>query len=172
MTELVRLALEEDIGPGDVTTQACVPEAQPAGGRFIAREALVLAGLGILPMIYEMRGGVAALDVRKRDGDCCFDGEVIATVHGRARVLLETERVVLNFLQHLSGIATMARGFADVVAGTNCRVLDTRKTTPGFRALEKAAAVAGGIVNHRMGLYDAVLIKNNHIVAAGGVRNA
>ena len=91
---------------------------------------------------------------------------------GRARTLLECERVALNFLQRLSGVATLARKYTDAVAGTNCRVLDTRKTTPGFRRLEKLAAAAGGVTNHRMGLFDAVLIKNNHITAAGGVRAA
>ena len=97
---------------------------------------------------------------------------MIAEVEGPARTLLTRERVALNFLQRLSGVATLARRFADAVAGTGCRVLDTRKTTPGLRALEKAAAAAGGVTNHRMGLYDAILIKNNHIAAAGGVRNA
>jgi nicotinate-nucleotide pyrophosphorylase (carboxylating) len=98
--------------------------------------------------------------------------EVIATVRGRARTLLECERVSLNFLQRLSGVATSARAFADRVAGTGCQVLDTRKTTPGLRRLEKMASAAGGITNHRMGLFDAILIKNNHISAAGGVREA
>ncbi len=100
------------------------------------------------------------------------EGDELATVEGNARTLLERERVSLNFLQRLCGVATLARQFADAVAGTNCRVLDTRKTTPGMRALEKRAAAAGGVTNHRMGLYDAVLIKNNHIAAAGGVRQA
>ena len=166
MTELVRLALEEDIGAGDVTSEACVPELLAAAGLFIAREPLVVAGLAVLPLLYD------ELTLVKRDGDRCSDGEVIATVSGPARLLLSRERVALNFLQHLSGVATMAGRFADAVAGTNCRVLDTRKTTPGLRRLEKAAAAAGGVVNHRMGLYDAILIKNNHIVAAGGVRCA
>ena len=166
MIEIVRLALEEDLGAGDVTSRACVPESQLAGGRFIAREPLVVAGLAVLRELYE------ASVILKRDGDSCADGDAIATVSGRARALLERERVALNFLQRLSGVATMARRFADAVAGTGCRVLDTRKTTPGMRALEKAAAAAGGVTNHRMGLFDAVLIKNNHIAAAGGVRNA
>jgi nicotinate-nucleotide pyrophosphorylase (carboxylating) len=99
-------------------------------------------------------------------------GEVVATVTGRARTLLECERVALNFLQRLSGVATLARAFVDAVSGTGCQVLDTRKTTPGLRRLEKMAAAAGGVENHRMGLYDAVLIKNNHISAAGGVTQA
>lgn len=166
MTPILRLALEEDIGSGDVTTRACVPESQQARGRFLAREPLVVAGLGLLSELYD------SPVLHKRDGDRCHDGEAIAEVHGAARALLERERVALNFLQRLSGVATLARQFADAVAGTNCRVLDTRKTTPGLRALEKAAAAAGGVTNHRMGLFDAVLIKNNHIAAAGGVRAA
>ncbi len=172
MTELVRLALEEDIGPGDVTTQACVPESRNARGVFLAREPLVVAGLEVLPEIYRQRGGVAELAIRKRDGDRCSPAETIASVRGSTRTLLECERVALNFLQRLSGVATVARRFADAVEGTGCRVLDTRKTTPGMRLLEKSAAAAGGVMNHRMGLYDAVLIKNNHITAAGGVRQA
>ena len=172
MTEVVRLALEEDIGTGDVTTQACVPESQRARGRFIARESLVVAGLALLRAIYDERGGVDELNVLRRDGDCVSEGDILATVSGRARTLLECERVALNFVQRLSGVATLARRYAEAVAGTRCRVLDTRKTTPGLRVLEKQAAAAGGIVNHRQGLFDAVLIKNNHIAAAGGVRQA
>jgi nicotinate-nucleotide pyrophosphorylase (carboxylating) len=172
MTEIVRLALEEDIGPGDITTQACVPESRKARGRFLAREPLIVAGLDLLHEIYELRGGVDELILLRGDGDLVATGDVLATVGGSARTLLECERVALNFLQRLSGVATAARCFADAVAGTGCRVLDTRKTTPGMRSLEKRAAAAGGIVNHRMGLYDAILIKNNHIAAAGGVRKA
>jgi nicotinate-nucleotide pyrophosphorylase (carboxylating) len=172
MTEIVRLALAEDIGAGDVTSQACVPESRMARGQFLAREALVAAGLDLLPEIYLLRGGVDELSVLKHDGEVCREGEVIATVRGLARTLLECERVALNFLQRLSGVATAARRYADAVAGTRCRVLDTRKTTPGLRLLEKRAAAAGGVTNHRMGLFDAILIKNNHIAAAGGVRQA
>jgi nicotinate-nucleotide pyrophosphorylase len=170
--ETVRQALREDIGAGDVTTRACVPARLLARGSFIAREPLVVAGLDLLEVIYRERGGVDNLAVLKRDGDRCVEGDVLATVRGRARTLLECERVALNFLQRLSGVATAARAFAEAVEGTNCRVLDTRKTTPGLRQLEKRAAAAGGVTNHRMGLFDAVLIKNNHIAAAGGVRQA
>jgi nicotinate-nucleotide pyrophosphorylase (carboxylating) len=131
-----------------------------------------VAGLQVLRLIYEQRGGVDELTLLKRDGDRCAGGETMATVRGRARTLLECERVALNFLQRLSGVATAARQYADAVAGTGCRVLDTRKTTPGLRLLEKMAARAGGVTNHRMGLFDAVLIKNNHIAAAGGVGQA
>jgi nicotinate-nucleotide pyrophosphorylase (carboxylating) len=172
MTEIVRLALEEDIGSGDITSRVCVPESQKAHGRFLARESLVLAGLEVLHEIYDQRDGVDELALLHHDGDRVSDGDIIATVSGSARTLLECERVALNFLQRLSGVATAARLFADAVAGTHCRVLDTRKTTPGMRALEKKAAAAGGITNHRMGLFDAILIKNNHIAAAGGVRPA
>jgi nicotinate-nucleotide pyrophosphorylase (carboxylating) len=172
MTAVVRLALEEDIGSGDVTTRACVPASRKAHGRFVAREPMVVAGLDLLDEIYECREGVNELVLLRRNGDFVEAGSLIATASGSARTLLECERVALNFLQHLSGVATAARRFADAAAGSGCRVLDTRKTTPGMRALEKKAAAAGGITNHRMGLYDAVLIKNNHIAAAGGVRQA
>jgi nicotinate-nucleotide pyrophosphorylase (carboxylating) len=170
--EVIRRALEEDLGSGDVTTEACVPADQMASGRFLARERQVIAGLELLPLIYGERGALEELLPLKISGQFVESGETLALVRGHARTLLECERVALNFLQRLSGIATLARQFADRVAGTNCRVLDTRKTTPGLRRLEKMAAAAGGITNHRMGLYDAVLIKNNHIAAAGGVRNA
>jgi nicotinate-nucleotide pyrophosphorylase (carboxylating) len=172
MIDAVRRALEEDIGAGDITSQVCVPADRVATAYFLARESLVLAGTGLLPVIYEMRGGVEEFDARRRDGDHVHAGDRIATVRGRARTLLECERVALNFLQRLSGVATLAHEFASVVEGTKCKVLDTRKTTPGLRRLEKAAAAAGGVTNHRMGLFDAILIKNNHIVAAGGVRQA
>jgi nicotinate-nucleotide pyrophosphorylase (carboxylating) len=164
MRDLIRLALEEDIGPGDVTTLACIPEAAQASGRFLAREPLVVAGLDLLAEIYEH-----PVTLLHQNGDLVAADTVVATIDAPARLLLTRERVALNFLQRLSGVATLARKFADAVAHTNCRVLDTRKTTPGFRPLEKAAAAAGGVLNHRMGLYDAVLIKNNHITAAGGV---
>ena len=166
MSPIVLLALEEDIGSGDVTTEACIPADRRARGRFLAREPLVIAGLGVLRELYD------ELKLVRRDGDRCADGEVVAEVAGPARLLLTRERVALNFLQRLSGVASAARQFADAVAGTGCQVLDTRKTTPGMRLLEKTAAAAGGVINHRMGLFDAILIKNNHIAAAGGVRQA
>ena len=169
--DCVERALEEDIGPGDVTSQVCVPEDREASGRFLAREPQIVAGTELLPVIYQTRG-VKELQVKKYSGVCVDDGEIIATVRGPARTLLECERVALNFLQRLGGIATLSRRYTDAVAGTGCRILDTRKTTPGLRRLEKMAVAAGGATNHRMGLYDAILIKNNHIAAAGGVRQA
>ncbi len=168
---LIQLALDEDIGSGDVTTTSCIPQGTQARGVFIAREPLVLAGTAVLAEIYAIRPG-ARLSLMHKDGDRLEEGDRIAVVEGSAWTLLECERVALNFLQRLSGVATLAHQFASLVEGTGCRVLDTRKTTPGLRALEKAAAAAGGVTNHRMGLYDAILIKNNHIAAAGGVREA
>jgi nicotinate-nucleotide pyrophosphorylase (carboxylating) len=170
--EAVRRALDEDIGPGDVTTAACVPETQMASGHFLAREPQIVAGVELLALIYDMRGGVDEMRIEKESGQTAAEDNIIARVRGKARTLLECERVALNFLQRLSGIATTARQYVERVAGTNCRVLDTRKTTPGLRLLEKRAAAAGGVTNHRRGLFDAVLIKNNHIAAAGGVRQA
>ncbi|HYO80774.1 MAG TPA: carboxylating nicotinate-nucleotide diphosphorylase [Bryobacteraceae bacterium] len=169
VTELIALALREDIASGDITTNGCIDPDVTATGRYFARETAVLAGVELLPQIFAMRGGVESIEVLCNSGDNVTPGLAVAAVRGRARTLLECERTSLNFLQRLSGVATNARRFAELVAGTKCRVLDTRKTTPGWRRLEKAAAAAGGATNHRMGLYDAVLIKNNHIAAAGGV---
>jgi nicotinate-nucleotide pyrophosphorylase (carboxylating) len=170
--DVVHRALAEDIGPGDVTSQACIPADRRASGYFLARQSMMLAGTDVLAAIYEARGGVEELTLLRKDGDHLAEGDRIANVRGPARTLLECERVALNFLQRLSGVATLARRFSSLVEGTGCRVLDTRKTTPGLRRLEKAAAAAGGVTNHRMGLFDAILIKNNHIAAAGGVTAA
>jgi nicotinate-nucleotide pyrophosphorylase (carboxylating) len=165
-SQIVERALEEDIGSGDVTTNLCVPADRLATGRFLVREPIVVAGAELLPLMY------GDIDVKAPSGTCLEAGKEIATVRGPAQKLLTRERVALNFLQHLSGIATEARNYVDAVAGTGCRILDTRKTIPGLRELEKIAVRAGGATNHRMGLFDAVLIKNNHITAAGGVRAA
>lgn len=170
--DAVRRALEEDIGPGDVTSQYTVPADLKASGGFYAREPITLAGIELLPLIYELRGGVDELHLIKKSGDSAVPGDLLATVAGRARTLLECERVALNFMQRLSGVATLARRYTKAVEGTRCRILDTRKTTPGLRRLEKMAAAAGGVTNHRLGLFDAILIKNNHITAAGGIRAA
>jgi nicotinate-nucleotide pyrophosphorylase (carboxylating) len=172
VVEAVNRALEEDIGAGDITSRACIAEDRMATGRFYARESMTVAGIELLPLIYERRGGVSRLDLLVASGAEAGDGECLAVVHGRARTLLECERVALNFMQRLSGVATLARRYVDAVGGTGCKILDTRKTTPGLRQLEKMAAAAGGVTNHRMGLWDAILIKNNHISAAGGVRQA
>ncbi|MEZ5366088.1 MAG: carboxylating nicotinate-nucleotide diphosphorylase [Bryobacterales bacterium] len=166
--DLIARALAEDIGPGDVTTEACVPEDARAEGFFLTREPLVVAGLPLLEMLYDKED----LNILFEDGQKLEAEVVFAQVSGSARRLLTLERTALNLLQRTSGIATISRRFADAVAGTGCKVLDTRKTAPGMRRLEKLAVAAGGCVNHRFGLFDAILIKNNHITAAGGVREA
>jgi nicotinate-nucleotide pyrophosphorylase (carboxylating) len=166
--DAVRRALAEDVGSGDITTNLCVPAEASATGRMVARESLTLAGVELLPLIFEQ----CQVEVTRCSGDRLIDGDEIAVVHGPAQVLLTRERTALNFLQRLSGVATLASAYVHAIEGTACTILDTRKTTPGLRRLEKAAAAAGGIKNHRIGLYDAILIKNNHIVAAGGVRQA
>jgi nicotinate-nucleotide pyrophosphorylase (carboxylating) len=165
-SKIVHQALAEDVGTGDVTAQHCLPASRQAEGVFRAKQPLVLAGGFLLHLIF------TNLERRKQDGDFVEAGEEIAYVRGSARSLVTHERVALNFLQQLSGVATMTRRYVEAVAGTKCRILDTRKTTPGLRMLEKLATRAGGAVNHRFGLYDAILIKNNHIDLAGGVRAA
>jgi len=166
----VERALAEDIGAGDITTTACIPEDLRAEARFIARQDMMVGGVELFDLLFTQAGG--EIVQRRNSGDRVVAGDEIARVDGPARLLLTRERVALNFLQRLSGIATLASKFVEAVAGTGVSILDTRKTTPGLRVLEKMAARAGGVVNHRVGLFDAVLIKNNHIRLAGGVRNA
>ena len=170
--QAVRRALEEDIGTGDLTTNLTVPAERQATGTFYAQEPMMVAGVELLDLIYELQGGHVTVQVRKPSGQRVLTGEHLARVHGAARTLLTCERTALNFMQRLSAVATLGSRFVRALEGTKCHVLDTRKTTPGLRRLEKMAAAAGGVTNHRMGLFDAILIKNNHIVAAGGVRAA
>ena len=138
--EIVKLALEEDIGTGDVTSKACIPEDRQATGYFLAREEMTLSGVEVLPLIYEN------LTLLHKNGDTLQDGDRIAEVSGNARRLLECERVALNFLQRLSGVASLARQYAKAVEGTGCKVLDTRKTTPGLRQLEKTIQQSRNLV--------------------------
>src|SRR5579883_3331806 len=152
--DVVQAALEEDIGSGDITTNLCVPPDRMATARLFAREPLVVAGTELLEKIVG-----CTPDVCLSPGTSVQPGTMIASYRGPARRLLTTERTALNFLQRLSGVATLARQYVQAVAGTKAKILDTRKTTPGLRQLEKMAAAAGGLTNHRMGLYDAVLIK-------------
>jgi nicotinate-nucleotide pyrophosphorylase (carboxylating) len=168
--ELIRRALEEDIGAGDLTSQACVPDGGSGSGLFLAKQGLVVAGIELLPLVYAARSPAARVNLLLASGSQAAPGTLLATVAGPARLLLECERVALNLLCHLSGVATLTRRFVDAAAGV--RIRDTRKTLPGLRRLEKLAVAAGGGVNHRMGLYDALLIKENHIAAAGGIRRA
>jgi nicotinate-nucleotide pyrophosphorylase (carboxylating) len=172
IVDLVRAALREDVGSGDITSELTVAGSTHASGTFFAREPMTVAGTELLHTIYGEFGGVHSVAILAPSGMHVEPGASLAHVEGSARALLTCERTALNFLQRLSGIATLARRYAEAVAGTRCKVLDTRKTTPGMRRLEKLAAAAGGVTNHRMGLYDAILIKNNHIAAAGGVRAA
>lgn len=169
--DVVKRALAEDIGTGDITSELTVPKDLSGTGTFMAKQALTVAGVELLPLIYSIRGG-AEVSLLTASGAEVSVGDHIAAVSGPARTLLECERVALNFLQRLSGVATMARKCVEAVVGTKVKILDTRKTTPGLRVLEKMASAAGGVTNHRQGLFDAVLIKNNHITAARGVRNA
>ncbi|MCU0228937.1 MAG: carboxylating nicotinate-nucleotide diphosphorylase [Bryobacterales bacterium] len=171
--QLVRMALEEDIGSGDVTSGATVAEGRQASGVFRTKQGLTLAGIELLPLIYRLHGGsIRLLEIQFASGVTLLPGTVVARVAGDARTLLECERVSLNFLQRLSGIATQTAAYVSRTEGTGCRILDTRKTTPGWRKLEKMAVRAGGGVNHRQGLFDAILIKNNHITAAGSITAA
>jgi nicotinate-nucleotide pyrophosphorylase (carboxylating) len=169
--DIVRCALAEDLGPGDVTTDATVRRDQRARGVFLAKADCVLAGLDVAVETFRQLEPDVHAVFRKADGDRVTTRETIGEVTGSARTLLVGERTALNFLQRLSGIATMARRFVDAAAG-RITILDTRKTTPTLRALEKYAVVAGGATNHRIGLFDAVLIKDNHISLAGGVARA
>jgi nicotinate-nucleotide pyrophosphorylase (carboxylating) len=168
---IVRRALDEDIGAGDVTTEATVLTDQRARGIFLIKASCVLAGIDVA--IETFRQLEPAVDTRfsKRDGDRCEPGDEAGEVIGLARTLLVGERTALNFLQRLSGIATRARQFVDAADG-RITILDTRKTTPTLRVLEKYAVRAGGATNHRVGLFDAILIKDNHVRLAGGIKPA
>jgi nicotinate-nucleotide pyrophosphorylase (carboxylating) len=171
VADAVRRALAEDLGPaGDVTTAATVPADAVATARLVCRQGGVVAGLPVAAATFEEVGrGRLTLDFATTDGARVAPGELLATVHGPLAAILTAERTALNFLGHLSGVASLTRRWVDAVDGTGARVRDTRKTMPGLRALEKYAVVCGGGVNHRMSLSDAALVKDNHVVAAGGV---
>jgi nicotinate-nucleotide pyrophosphorylase (carboxylating) len=169
----VAAALAEDLGlAGDITSEATIPAGACAAGTIATRKAGVVAGVQLAEAAFKAVDGNTRVDVLIADGGQLKAGDVIARVAGDARALLAAERVALNFLGHLSGIATLTRAYVDKVAGTRARIIDTRKTTPGLRAFEKHAVRAGGGLNHRFGLYDAILIKDNHIAAAGGIAKA
>jgi nicotinate-nucleotide pyrophosphorylase (carboxylating) len=166
---LIDLALAEDLGGGDITTAATIPEGSRSTAVVKAKEDLVLAGLFVFRLVFMRLGAGVEFADEKKDGDPVKKGEVITRVSGPTALLLSGERTGLNFLMRLSGIATATRACVGIVSGTNVRIVDTRKTTPGWRSLEKYAVRMGGGKNHRFSLSDGVLIKDNHITAAGGI---
>ena len=169
---LLASALSEDIGTGDVTTSSCVAADAFTKGYFIAKESGVICGIDLLAIIFSMLDERVRVTPRLKDGDMAEAGEPVADIRGPARAILTGERVALNFIRHLSGIATQTNQAVKAVSGTKAKIIDTRKTTPGLRILEKYAVRCGGGKNHRFGLSDGILIKDNHIVAAGGVKQA
>jgi nicotinate-nucleotide pyrophosphorylase (carboxylating) len=169
---LIDRALEEDIGSGDITTQSLVDPQAKGRAIIVAKEDLVIAGLDLARRVFQRIDAGLTLSSAFADGDQVRKGDTVATLSGRLATLLTGERTALNFLQRLSGIATLTRGYVAHLAGKDVKLLDTRKTTPGWRELEKWAVRVGGGTNHRMGLYDAVLIKDNHIAAAGSISEA
>lgn len=170
---VVRLALAEDLGrAGDVTAMACIPEGARMKAAFAARKPGVLAGIDCVQMAVLAMDPKASVDLRLRDDDAFDAGAVLAVVEADARAFLSAERTALNLVGRLSGVATLTRTYVEAVAGTKARIADTRKTTPGLRALEKHAVACGGGINHRFGLDDAILIKDNHVAVCGGVAEA
>jgi nicotinate-nucleotide pyrophosphorylase (carboxylating) len=170
--QLIDLALAEDVGKGDLTSEALLESRLSGKAAIIAKQQGVLAGLLVAEMVFKKTDPAAVFHMLKQDGEKIKKGERIALIQGRIRGILAAERTALNFLQRLSGIATLTAEYVEKIKGTNARILDTRKTTPGLRTLEKDAVKAGGGENHRMGLFDMFLIKENHIQAAGGIREA
>ena len=164
--------LKEDLGRGDITTQSVIRGGLRARGRFLAKQDFVLCGLEIAEAVFGALDNAIGLESRVYDGDDISAGDEFAKIEGPAAALLTGERTALNIMQRLSGIATLTRAFVTRVEGTGARITDTRKTTPGLRLLEKYAVTVGGGFNHRFGLDDGVLIKDNHIALAGGVRRA
>jgi nicotinate-nucleotide pyrophosphorylase (carboxylating) len=161
----IQNALEEDIGAGDLTSEFLVPADHQSTARIFAKENAVLAGTQVAQAAYQQLDSQLAITIRRQDGDAVSPGDTVLEIAGRTRSILTGERVALNFIQRLSGVATITRRFVEAVAGTGAQILDTRKTTPGLRALEKAAVKAGGGRNHRLGLFDAVMVKDNHLLA-------
>jgi nicotinate-nucleotide pyrophosphorylase (carboxylating) len=172
LDRLIDLALEEDIGPGDVTTQALIPPELQGEAHIRAKQTLVVAGLPVAARVFHKLDAEIVFTAAVDDGQEVAKGQVLARLTGPVASILTAERVALNFLQRLSGIATFTRQMVAQVAGSPAALMDTRKTTPGWRALEKYAVRLGGGRNHRLGLYDGVLIKNNHLTAVGGIHEA
>src|SRR6184192_3875680 len=165
----IAAALKEDIGDGDITTEFFVPERLHATGRIIAREPAIVAGTAAAAEVFRKVDPATDVQIHQSDGASVVAGDIVIELRGLARSILKAERVALNFLQRLCGIATLTRQFVDAIRNHPAKILDTRKTTPGLRALEKAAVVAGGGENHRFGLYDMVLVKDNHLTTFEGL---
>jgi nicotinate-nucleotide pyrophosphorylase (carboxylating) len=173
--ETIARALAEDLGPGDITSECFIPAEHRSTARIIAKENAILAGTEVAREVFRQVDPAIEIEIRKNDSEAIAPGDLILTATGPTRALLSAERTALNFLQRLSGIATLTRRFVDAVAGTNAVILDTRKTTPGLREFERLAVRAGGGVNHRFGLFDRVLAKDNHLVItadAAGLQRA
>lgn len=170
--QIILNALREDIGDGDHSTLACVPQNAKGKARLLVKDTGVLAGVEVALRIYEMYDPDLTITVFKNDGDAIVPGDIVLTVEGSSQSILTTERLVLNFMQRMSGIATHTARLVKLIEGTNTTLLDTRKTTPGVRLLEKMAVKIGGGDNHRFGLYDMIMLKDNHIDYAGGIRAA
>jgi nicotinate-nucleotide pyrophosphorylase (carboxylating) len=171
--DFLRAALREDLGDaGDLTTDAIIPAGATGTAKAVAHEAGVISGVELFVHTFTLLDSSVVAENHVNDGDKVDAGTVLVTLRGPLRAILTGERTALNLLSHLSGVATATRGLVGLVAGTNAKIVDTRKTTPGMRAMEKAAVLHGGGRNHRLGLYDAVLIKDNHVAAAGGIQAA
>ena len=169
---LIEAALIEDLGAGDVTTDAIIPLDMTCRGKIVCKEDGVVAGLAIAARVFSLVDERLEFSAKAKDGEKVQEDAIVARLFGPARAMLKAERVALNYLQHLSGIATLTAKYVKAVEGTKTKILDTRKTTPGMRGLEKYATRVGGAENHRMGLFDAVLIKDTHLALANGVSPA
>jgi len=172
LQKIIINALREDIGDGDHSTLACVEPNAKGKAQLLVKENGILAGLDVAKAIYEIYDPQLRVNYFMKDGDLIQPGDIVLTVEGSSQSILSTERLVLNFMQRMSGIATQTRELVDLIEGTNTKLLDTRKTTPGVRLLEKWAVKIGGGHNHRIGLYDMIMLKDNHIDYAGGIREA
>lgn len=172
LIKFIRNSLQEDIGSGDHSTLACIPPDAKGTSRLIVKEDCILAGSEVAVEIFKMLDPGSVFTSFKRDGDSCSAGDIAFEVHATIHALLAGERLMLNVLQRMSGIATYTRRLTKLIKHTPCRLLDTRKTTPGMRFLEKKAVAIGGGYNHRFGLYDMIMLKDNHIDFAGGIANA
>lgn len=170
--ELIRLAFAEDIGDGDHTTLCCIPATEMGRSKLLIKEAGILAGVEIAKKVFQAFDPELKMTVYMNDGAEVKPGDVAFIVEGKVQSLLQTERLMLNIMQRMSGIATMTHRYVALLEGLHTRVLDTRKTTPGMRLLEKQAVKIGGGVNHRIGLFDMILLKDNHVDFAGGIENA